>query len=139
MILIINSKQSLVQAIGKLKLLWDDYKYISVKIIARKRSIDQNALQFHWYKEMEDQGDMKSSEYRNYCKYHFGMAIRAEEDEFFANTMRDLMRRHTYEDRIKMMSFIDVTSTFSSKQMTRYLDEVESHFNEKGFILTSRS
>jgi len=39
----------------------------------RKRS--QNNLQFHWFKEMEQQGDKSAKEYRAQCKLEIGVPI----------------------------------------------------------------
>ena len=132
---IINSDRSLLEAQGELAREYEKYKFISVKTDCQKRSIISNSLQFHWYKELETQGDMTSSEYRRYCKYNFGCALRAAGDEFFAKTLREVFVRYPYEERLKMMDFIDVTSTFDRPTMSMYLSEIKTHFSS--FVLTN--
>ena len=129
--LIVNSVKTLIAAFREIKASYLLHKYIVINLTFGKRSMIQNGLQFHWYKELEEQGDMTAHEYRRYCKYEFGMSIRAESDEFFAESMRDLVRKYTYEDRLKIMEYIDVTSTFDRKQMSRYLTEIKHHFSDK--------
>ena len=80
---------------------------------------------------LSKQGDMTVSEYRCYCKYHFGLAIRAAKEPEFAELLRPMLQALTYEDKIKSMMFVDVTSTFNVKQMTQYIEEMIIHFNDK--------
>lgn len=134
---VINSERTLKEAQGELRREYEKHHFISVKTETQKRSIVSNALQFHWYSELQAQGDKTAQEYRNYCKYHFGCAIRASKDDFFANTMRDIFKKYVYEDRLKMMDFIDITSTFDRKQMTQYLNEIKNHFIPQEFVLTN--
>ena len=136
---IINSVRTLNEAIVILKQEFDKHKYLACRTYTDKRTLDQNALQFHWYRELEEQSEGETAAYyRNYCKYHFGCAIRAEGDPYFAAEMKRILKLYVYEDRLEIMSFIDITSTFTPKQMSRYCDQVYYHFTEEGFTLTSR-
>ncbi len=132
---IVNSERALLEAQGELAREFDKYKFISIKTETQKRSIISNSLQFHWYKELETQGDMTANEYRRYCKYHFGCSQRAAKDEYFADTLREIFNRYVYEDRLKMMDFIDVTSVFDRPTMYIYLNEIKTHFSS--FVLTN--
>ena len=58
-------------------------------------------------------------------------AIRAAAEPDFAELLRPMLKALTYEDKIKSMMFIDVTSTFNVKQMTRYIEEMINHFQDK--------
>lgn len=80
---------------------------------------------------------MCSIEYRNYCKYHFGCALRASQDEFFSSKLREIFLKYDYHDRLNMMIFIDVTSTFDRPTMTEYLFLIKNHFEPLGFVLTN--
>ncbi|MCK5609390.1 hypothetical protein KAR91_46385 [Candidatus Pacearchaeota archaeon] len=132
---IINSDRTLLEAQGELAREYEKYKFISVKTDCQKRSIISNALQFHWYKELETQGDMTANEYRRYCKYHFGLALRAAKDDFFAKWMKDTLKRYIHEERLAMMDYVDVTSTFDRPTMSIYLNEIKIHFQT--FVLTN--
>jgi len=134
---IINSDRSLAEVQGKIARDFEKYKFISVVVDHQKRSIISNSLQFHWYRELETQGDMTSIEYRRYCKYHFGCALRASDDEFFADTMREVFTNYPYETRLKMMDFIDVTSTFDRPTMSVYLNNIKNHYIPSGYVLTN--
>ncbi len=135
--LIVNSARSANEICGLIRHNFEKYKFLSVKIDHQKRSIISNALQFHWYRELEQQGDQTSNEYRRYAKYHFGLALRAANDDFFADKMRDILKRYVYEERLEMMDFIDVTSTFDRPAMSQYLLEIKNHYTPQGFILTN--
>jgi len=135
---IVNSIRSVDEICGKIKKEFEKYKYITVKIVHQKRSIISNSLQYHWYMELEQQGDQTAAQYRNYCKYHFGLALRAANDEDFAAVIGDVLRKYNYEDRIKLMSFIDVTSIFDRPTMKSYLIAVKDHYTPQGYILTSK-
>ena len=134
---IINSTRSLAEICGKLKREFEKYKFLSIKIDHQKRSIISNSLQFHWYTELQTQGDDTAPQYRNYCKYHFGCPLRAAQDEYFATTMRQIFRRYTYDQRLDMMSLIDVTSTFNRATMSQYLFAIKMHYEPLGFVLTN--
>jgi len=86
---------------------------------------------------LQTQGDDTAPQYRNYCKYHFGCPLRAAQDEFFAEKMREIFRRYPYNVRLDIMSFIDVTSTFDRPTMTRYLFAIKMHYEPLGFVLTN--
>lgn len=132
---IINSDRALLEVQGKLAREYEKYKFISVKTDHQKRSIISNSLQFHWYKELETQGDMTANEYRRYCKYHFGLGLRAAKDEYFADWIRKIFKLYVYEERLMQMDYVDVTSTFDRPTMSLYLNEIKLHFSS--FVLTN--
>ena len=136
--MIVNSDRTLAEAVGKVKREFEKHKYISIKIDTRKRSSQSNSLQFHWYKELAQQSeDTTESHWRCYCKYHFGLAIRAEADQDFADDMYKPLKAVPYESRLKVMRYVDVTSKFNRDQMSRYLNEIKQHFEPEGFVLTN--
>lgn len=104
----------------------------------KKRSLPQNDISHVWYTELARQGDMTYREYRNYCKLEFGMAIMLVGHEKQRDIWHKAMTALTFEERCESMTNINVTSTFNKKQMTQYLDEVQRHFTQERFILTSR-
>ena len=104
-----------------------------------KRKEAQNALQFHWYKEMEMQGDKSAKEYRAECKLHHGVPI-ARENEQFREIYDTVIKHHPYETKLKMMLDpvnLPVTSDFGVKDMTRFLEAVQQAFSERGYQLTT--
>ncbi len=135
--MIINSERALQEHIGQVTRDFRKHKYIGVKITKQKRSIISNSLQFHWYKELEQQGDMTLSQYRNYCKWHFGCALKAANDSLFGKIFASLKQYYTYEQCLKIMGIVEVTSTFDPETMMSYLNEIKNHYVEQGFVLTS--
>lgn len=131
MIITVNSESQVINAYEQIKQMFDKFKFVRVKVEKESRTLAQNRWQFEAYKMLALQGDMTANEYRNYCKYHFGCAIRAVEDAEFGNLLRSMFERLTYEQRLASMAFIDVTSTFNVGQMTDYINEIINHFNDK--------
>ena len=114
---------------------------LSMQSVDDERKAAQNALQFHWFREMEQQGDLSAREYRAYCKLHFGVPI-AREDEGYRAQYDAVIKPLPYVQKIQMMDeqskfYIPVTSTFNMTEMTRYLKEVERWGSGQGFNLTS--
>ena len=131
MIKIVNSKNALESCYIALCQQFKKHKYLRVKIERESRTLKQNAWTFQAYKMLEAQGDQTASEYRNYAKYHFGLAIRAAKEPEFAEILKPMLLNLCYEDRLKAMSFVDVTSTFDVEQMISYINEIINHFHDK--------
>lgn len=97
----------------------------------QSRSAAQNRLAFLWYKAASDQIQDDTVEgKRAYCKLHFGVPIRRE-DETFREVYDRVIRPLTYAQKLEIMvSPIDfpVTRDMSVKEMGRYLEAMEVHF-----------
>jgi len=106
----------------------------------RSRSTRQNKLQRQWMNDIAAQLDDHDAEgWRAYCKLHFGVAIRKNADEEFAETYDRIIRPLPYEHKLDLMRVpIDfpVSRDMSAKQMTQYLDDIERHFAQQGVVLT---
>jgi len=131
MIKIVNSKESAAECCNEILSAFKKHHFVRVKIKQETRTDRQNNWQFQAYTMLEAQGDLTRFEYRNYCKYHFGLAIRAADDRLFSALMRPMLLKLAYEDRINAMAFIDVTSTFDVEQMALYINEIAIHFQDK--------
>jgi hypothetical protein len=128
---IVNSKNSASEACTAILEAFKKYHYVRVKIERESRTLKQNAWTHQAYKMLSAQGDMTQSQYRNYCKYEYGLSIRAADDPEFATLMRPMLKSLVYEDRLKAMSFVDVTSTFDVDQMISYINEIIHNFSDK--------
>ena len=94
---------------------------LSMQSVDDERKAAQNALQFHWFREMEQQGDLSAREYRAYCKLHFGVPI-AREDEGYRAQYDAVIKPLPYVQKIQMMDeqsrfYIPVTSTFNMTEI----------------------
>lgn len=135
--LIINSQKRLEDAQIKLSELFETKKYLRVSIaFGADRSLLQNKLQFKWFKDMENQGDMHSSEYRNYCKLTFGIPIMCQ-DTIKHEEWHFLDENLNYEQKLILMSSYEVTRNFTRNQMREYLDEIWQFGFDRGFRLTN--
>lgn len=104
------------------------------------RSLDQNRLQHMWMLELEMQGDMTASEYRAYCKLHFGVPLLRQENEAFRLQYDSVVRPLTYDQKIEIMKEpIDFPTTrlMTMRQKKVYLDDVYTFWTGKGFRLTN--
>lgn len=106
----------------------------------RRRTLDQNALQWKWHTEAAQQlKDATAEDYRAYCKLHFGVPIlRAECPEFRAQYNKTILPL-SYEQKLELMKApIDfpVTRLMTVKQKTAFLDAVQRHYMGLGVMLT---
>lgn len=104
-----------------------------------KRSSQQNRLQWQWFNDAAGQGDQTATEYRAYCKLHFGVPILREENGDFREQYDRVIRPLPYNAKIALMLppiELPVTSLMSVKQQTRYLDAIWQHFTSLGIQLT---
>lgn len=106
---------------------------------SNKRSSEQNRLQRKWINELEQQGDMRSEDYRAYCKLHIGVPILRNTSDEFKARYDSVVRHLPYETKIELMKIpfdFPVTRIMNKKQKTQYLDAVYQHFTGLGFQLT---
>lgn len=129
--LIVNSKDSAFDAYQEILESFDKHKFIRVKITAETRTLRQNAWIYKAYQMLGAQGDMTQSEYRRYCKYHFGLNILFEDDPESAVIWRKMLKSVSYEDKLLSMDRIDVTSAFNPDQGARYIQEIINAFSDK--------
>lgn len=106
----------------------------------RRRSTEQNRTQHLWYAEIAEQkGDMTTYQVRAYCKLHFGIPILRAENELFRDKYDRIIRPLAYEAKMELMSppiDLPVTSLFTVKQETAYLDLVQQFAAGLGIRLT---
>ena len=105
--------------------------------VAEKRSHDQNSISHAWYGEVSRaKGDQSPLDIKCECKLVIGVPIlRAEDDAF--REFYDKAIRHTlsYEEKLRAMAFIPVTSLMSKKQLSQYLDAMQIHWQRQEIFL----
>jgi hypothetical protein len=103
----------------------------------RDRTRDQNSLQWLWASEVAAQrGDVTADEVQREWKLRHGVPILREDSASFRATYDEMVRPRSYEEKVALMAFIDVTSDMKVRQMVRYLDAVQRECLEQGFRLT---
>jgi hypothetical protein len=129
--LTINSSTTLSDAIGALREAFAEHRYFQVTIsTGKKRSINQNYVSHGWYEQVsKEEGEYTAGDVKSRCKYHFGVPIlRAEDKEYNDAYEASIGKLPLYEDRIKAMEYWPVTSLMKTKQMTRYMEQVQNHY-----------
>lgn len=134
---IANSEDSLSKALGDLRELWRQHKYLRVKATSGKtRSLPQNAIQHVWYTQMamEDrQEDMRG--HIRYCKYTHGIPILCAEDPDYRAMCGRLLRPLNHECRLEAMDHFPVTRLMTKEQESRYLESVQADYQRRGIHL----
>jgi len=103
----------------------------------RDRSLEQNRLQFQWAREAADQrGDVTPDEVRRDWKLRHGVPILREASASFRETYDRVLRPLPFEDKLRAMSLVEVSSLMTVRQMVQYLDTVQRECAEQGIRLT---
>jgi hypothetical protein len=132
--LTINSETTLQSAIGELRALWRDRKYLTLTVKAGKgRSLDQNAISHAWYEQVaRELREDDARGVKRYCKLHFGVPLlRAEDDEFREAYDGSILRTLSYEQKLLAMDMLPVTSRMTTAQLSRYMEDVQAHYAGK--------
>lgn len=102
----------------------------------RDRSLAQNRLQFDWAREVAEQlGDRTADEVRCDWKLRHGVPIMREDSEAFRATYDEILKPLPFEQKVRMMQMVSVTSLMSVPQMSRYLDAVQRECLQAGLGL----
>lgn len=136
--MVVNSEYSLSQAIGMLRASFKERKFFTMRLkFGRIRSVDQNRLAHAWYNQVAN--ELREDDARGvkrFCKLHFGVPIlRAEDDEFRDAYNRTMLKTLTYEQKIIAMDMLPVTSQMTTKQISKYLEDVQAHYRKHGVML----
>ena len=134
----LNSEPSLQTALGELRELWRQHKWLKVTVQTSKpRSIDQNAISHTWYEQLaRELPEDNAIGWKAYCKLHIGVPIlRAEDESFRAFYDGALKNGLTYEQKLQAMAFVPVTSLMSKKQLSRFLETMQMEFIGRGVVL----
>jgi hypothetical protein len=104
----------------------------------KMRSLDQNRLQWLWANEASSQrGDISNVEVQREWKLNIGVPILLEENAVFPALWEAVDEKLTYEERLLLMHALQVTRIMTTKQLSRYLDEVYRQNTEAGIELTN--
>lgn len=130
----INSALSLQRAIGDIRDLYASHRYLKVSAkTGVARSGAQNNISHRWYAQlaMELRED-DALGWKCYCKLHHGVPILRTEVPAFKEFYDTAILGLGYEDQLKTMRFVPVTSIMSKTQLTKYLESVRDDFYATG-------
>ena len=108
-------------------------KVLTISDAEQDRSAAQNALSFKLYEHIDKHG--KTTNAREYCKYHFGVPILIGDDSEMMRLFKTVMSKLDYESRLTAMELLPVTSLMKVKQFTRYLERIYDHYDPQGYQL----
>ena len=134
---IVNSQKSLDECIGDLTEAWEHDKWLRVRWTnGKRRTPDQNSISHCWYEQIaKELGDQTEEEVKCECKLRFGIPILRADDTDFREMYDSGIKGLTYEQKLKAMRFIPVTSLMSRSQLSAYLEHVQMEFAGRGIVL----
>ena len=134
----IETDQELDGLVRLLKVYQRPYTVYITK--GKRRSTDQNDLQFKWLSEAAEQlGDESIEDKRAYCKLHIGVPILRNENAAFREQYDTIIRSLPYEAKLAIMKppiDMPVTSLMTTHQHWQYLTQMKDHFIMQGVKLT---
>lgn len=134
---VINSDNSLQSFIGEIRELYRVHRYVKVSAKTGKaRSLDQNAISHAWYEQLaRELREDDALGWKCYCKLHHGVPILRAEDEDFREAYDATIKGMTYEQKLKAMRLLPVTSLMTKEQLSKYLEAMQGDFAPKGVSL----
>ena len=116
--LVINSDISLQSVIGALREMYREHKYVKINAKTGKaRSLDQNAIGHAWYEQIaRELREDDALGHKCYCKLHHGVPILRAEDEEFREAYDAAIKGLSYEQKLKVMRILPVTSLMNKEQ-----------------------
>lgn len=136
--MVINSQESLQTAIGNLRAMWGESKFLRLKIRRGKdRSINFNDLSHVWYEQIaRELREDDALGYKAFCKLHFAVPIlRAEDSEFRSFYDGAIRQGFSYEQKLAAMRYLPVSSLMTNPQFKQYCEAMQAHFLTQGVQL----
>lgn len=136
--LTVNSPLSLHRALSLIGDEYEEHKFLRVQIkTGQDRSLSQNAISHVWYGQVaRELREQTAEEVRCECKLRFGVPILRAEDEDFREMYDAAIKHHlSYEQKLKAMQYLPVTSLMTKKQLSRYLQDVQAEYAGRGVRL----
>jgi hypothetical protein len=135
--MVINSESSLQSAIGLLREQFQRHRFLRVSTKTGKdRSIPQNAITHVWYEQLaRELREDDALGWKCYCKLHHAVPIMRAEDEEFRETYDASIKGLSYEQKLKVMRLLPVTSLMTKEQLSKYAEAVQADFLNRGVRL----
>lgn len=111
--------------------------FLTVTKKRKKRSLSANGQQHLWYEQIANYyGDRLAINVKNECKDMFGLPIlhnsehSADSIEFFMSELN--YYRRSYENKMKLIQRLPVTSEFLPHEAKMYMDNMIFYYNDIG-------
>ena len=125
-------KENAIRMINTIDLTKLEKEVIRVHIhtVEDDRTLQQNALQHKWYQEIAKQrGDMMPIEVKCECKLLIGIPLLCAHDSDFGEKWQAVAVNMEHESLLYLMKYFDVTSLFTKKQATEYMNEIQMQYS----------
>ena len=134
--ILINSDISLQAALGDLRELYEQHKYIKLSVRTGKdRSKSQNDITHVWYEQIARELKEDSAlGWKSYCKLHHGVPIMRMDAEF-REAYDAAIKPLSYEKKLAVMKIMPVTSLMTKAQISEYAEAVQEDFLRRGVRL----
>lgn len=135
---VINSEPSLRKALRDVEAEYREHKFLRLRTKAGVgRSLDQNAISHAWYNDIALQIADTPENVKAECKLRFGVPIlRAEDADFREMYDNSILRNLTYEQKLRAMRYMPVTSNMTKAQLSRYLEHIQTSYAQQGVMVT---
>lgn len=135
--IVINSSESLQRALGDLRDMFSQHKYLRLSVKTGKdRSAPQNSITHAWYAQIaRELKDTTETEWKSYCKLHYGVPILRTEDDEFRASYDAVIKPLSYENKLIAMRCWPVTSLMTKAQLSQYAEAMQADFAKHGVIL----
>lgn len=133
----IHSASDIPAVFERIKEQQEKHRFIRVLIkVGPDRSAEQNRMYYKIYGMIGDQlygGDINHAKAE--CKLHYGVPILRAEDEDYCSVYDKSVKQFPYEQKLAFMLppfEFPVTSKFTVKQSTKYIDLLLNTYANKG-------
>lgn len=131
-----NNDHQLNSFIEAVQLEWVKGKDVTVQFLEADRSTNQNALIYALYGDIAKQAeDLTVNDVRAQCKLHYGVGILKANDDSFTQWYDQHIKGMTYEAKIDLMRYMDLTSLFTKEQASQYISDIIQAYTKQGFAL----
>ena len=112
---------------------------ITVTDDVKKRSLPANATPHVWFSQISKETGEDTLTLENKHKLSFGLPILLNSDKYGEALALSLDKQDffnwQYGEQVAHMVFLNVTSLFSTQEHKLYRDNIQSYWNDNGFIL----
>jgi hypothetical protein len=135
--IVVNSDTSLQTAIGVLRETYASSRFVRMSLRTGKaRSLNQNDISHVWYEQLaRELREDDALGWKCYCKLHHGVPILRTENADFREAYDSAIKGLGYEQKLKVMRLLPVTSLMTKTQLTAYLEAVRDDFYKRGVLL----
>ena len=114
------------------KLEWTAGRDVCVQFVDADRTDNQNRMIYGMYADIAKATDQLPKDVERYCKLHFGVPIRRSVDTEFCDWYdAQIKTTFDYAAKLLLMDHIDITSRFTKKQATTYIDTILQEYGPK--------